>query len=66
VPAPSTTWACAQVVKWAHADASVPPMKRFVRASMQYATATPLRSQTVPEINVDPRNEQLQLFDLAA
>ena len=44
--APSAESACATAVRWSHIDAGVPPLRRFVAASMQHAHAVPMRSPT--------------------
>jgi hypothetical protein len=44
--ADSAECASAVVVKWAHLDAGVPPLRSMLAVSMAYTTAKPARSPT--------------------
>ncbi len=65
--APSADFASDRAVKWVHSDARVPPMRRFVRRSLEFTTATAMGAATVSTIEVAPAlraspTGQLELF----
>jgi hypothetical protein len=51
LPAPDAEDACLRAVRWAHADADVPPMRSLLRRSLQHATAKALSPSAVGEIS---------------
>jgi hypothetical protein len=42
VPAPDADYAIETVVRWAHRDAAVPPLRSLIKESVAYASATPV------------------------
>ena len=64
--APNADFACDRAVKWVHANAHVPPMRRFIRHSLEFTTATRMGEATVSTIATKPANDQLALFEIAA
>ncbi|HME02088.1 MAG TPA: hypothetical protein VKG38_03535 [Solirubrobacteraceae bacterium] len=63
LPAPSFDYACTQVIRWAHADAGIPPWKPCVRESLAHTTATRLGAASVTTTAGNPSTAQLVLFD---
>ena len=61
--APNADFASDRAVKWVHSDAGVPPMRRFVRHSLGFATAKrvgePRRAQLVQPRTSGPAQPEL-------
>ena len=55
LPAPSADFACDRAVKWVHSDARLPPLRRFVRHSLEFTTATPVGEASVTTIGAEDR-----------
>ena len=64
LPAVDAEDACLTVIRWTHGEVGVPPMKRCVRHSLQFATAT--RTGTPPRTKVVEAYQQLLLDERRA
>jgi hypothetical protein len=69
LPAPDAEFARGRAIRWAHADAGVPPMLPLVRASLAHTTAEPVGEvhnalHTFRRQQDEP--DQLELFGRAA
>lgn len=63
LPAVDAEQACLFAVRMAHADASVPPWRPCVRASMAHATAEPVEGPKVAPLPARRAETQLSLLD---
>lgn len=64
LPAPDAEYAIETVVRWAHRDVGVPPLRSLIKESVVYASATPPGQATVGALR--PATGQLVLSDRLA